>query len=107
MNTDSTNDEMYQLALRQFTEDTTKAFETAFAGKWSMVEWYSQETRRIKLQMARDAIMEELEYVETQDALIAVLRDSKCPLVAALKKSIVDGYINRHGPDVAEIRSQP
>jgi hypothetical protein len=107
MNTDSTNDEMYQLALRQFTEDTTKAFEEEFSGKPSMVEYYSHIQRHIRLQETSLAIMEELEYVETQGAFMTVLRDSKCPLVAALKKSIVEGYINRYGPNVAEIRSQP
>jgi len=100
------SDDVYQLALLQFAADTAVAFAVAFAGLPSMVEWYSHFDHKMKSQTARDAIFEELEYVDSQEAFIAVLRDSKCPLVAALKKSIVDAYIKRHGHDVAEIRSE-
>jgi hypothetical protein len=98
-------DDAYQSAMRYFISDTEKAFKDAFEGQPTMVEYFGSVVRRIMTQPTFDAIYEELEYAEARGAFISVLRDSQCPLVANLKKTIVDAYIKRYGDDVAEYRS--
>jgi len=90
-----------------FADDTRKAFQEAYAGKMSTVEWV-QDTfgMRMRHQPAREAFMDELEYIEPQNALWKMLAESKCPLVAELKKSIEDSYIKSWADRVAEFRSE-
>ena len=88
-----------------FADDTREAFQQAYQGKPTLVEWVQYiGGPRIRHQLAQEAFTEELEYTDAQNALWKVLQQSQCPLVAELKKVIEDSYIKRWADDIAEIR---
>jgi len=102
---DALNNSLAQ-AKEAFAETTRKAFEDAYQGHQTMVEWvqYSGGTR-VRAQSTREAVLEEMEYLIPQFALWKVLCESKCPLVAELKKAVADSYIDRNADEVAEMRA--
>lgn len=93
-------------AREAFAEDTRKAFEDAYKGQHTMVEWVKYAGgQRICLMPTRDALYEELDSMGPQFAFWRVLAESKCPLVAELKKAVADSYIERWADEVAEMRA--
>lgn len=99
-------DDKYQLVKDQFADDTRAAFAAAFAGGNTSVEWVQYAGgARVRTQPTREAVYEELDYLGPQQAFWKVVAESKCPLVAELKKAIADSYVERWAADVAELRS--
>lgn len=102
---DELNNSLAQ-AKEAFSETTRKAFDAAYKGQQTMVEWVQHGGgSRIRVQPARDALYEELDYLGPQFAFWRVLAESKCPLVAELKKAVVESYIERWADEVAEMRA--
>lgn len=93
-------------AREQFSEDTRKAFAAAYRGEMTMVEWVQTYPVCIRSQPTRDAFYEELDYPVPQLALWKVLAESKCPLVAELKKAVEDSYIERWAGQIGEFRGE-
>lgn len=97
--------ESAKLARDQFERDTRRAFEDAFKGNMTMVEWVSYGGNRIANQSTREAFFESLDYTDPQIALWEVLKKSECPLVAKLRETVIENYISRWADDVAEFRA--
>lgn len=56
------------------------------------------------LKSAADEVVEALDYMETAEALMLVLKDSACPLVAKLRRAVVDRYVESNADSIAEAR---
>lgn len=95
----------YDRAVQAFEQDTRNAFADAYAGKPSSVDYVQRQPACIRSQPTREAFYEELDYLEPQQALWLMLAESKCPLVAALKKAVEDSYIARWSAEIGEFRA--
>lgn len=89
-----------------FSQDVRAAFRLAFEGQMTMVEWVQRSPACIRMQPTREAFYEELDYLGPQLALWKVLAESKCPLVAELKKAVEESYIERWAQEIGEFRSE-
>lgn len=56
------------------------------------------------LKSAADEVVEALDYMETAEALMLVLKDSACPLVANLRRAVVARYVESNADSIAEAR---
>lgn len=99
--------ERIEAAERAFIECTRTAFADSYKGGMTMVEWLQYANGpRVRTQPTREAFYEELDYLGPQLALWKVLDESKCPLVAELKKAVEDSYIKRWASEIGEFRSE-
>lgn len=98
------HDKLASLIRENFEADTRKAFQDAYKGEMAIVDWVQQRPLQIKYQYAIDAFIEELAETDGFEAMQVVLKESTCPHVAALKKTIEDAYIKRWVDEIVEIR---
>lgn len=96
-------------AAEQFESNTRKAFEGAFRGEPTCVEWLHWPSlagpSRIRVQTTREAFFDEMQYTDAENAFWLMLKESTCPQVAAFKKLITDTYVERWKDQISEFRS--
>lgn len=103
-------DALYKLAYAQAVDDAQKAFDLAFQGTPTMVEYVKTLSfngpTKVAHQSTIEAIFDELEYTEVRNSFMDVLKDSKCPFVTELKAKIVSSYISNWTDEVAQFRAE-
>lgn len=56
------------------------------------------------LASAADEVIEALDHMTCAEALMLVLKDSACPLVAKLRLAVIDRYVENNADSIAEAR---
>lgn len=93
-------------ADRAYTAETVAALRSAFNGNHSTVEFFGHGANKILEQGTWDCIYDELDQPQAKEVLQTILKDSRCPLVADLKRIIINGYVGREAAYVAEARAR-
>ena len=95
-------------ALEDLHAELTNDMQKALAGLQNAVPSFAGGTStalpREVLKSAADEVVEALDYMETAAALMLVLKDSACPLVAKLRRAVVDRYVESNVDSIAEAR---
>jgi len=93
-------------ALDDLHAELTNDMQKALAGLQGHVPSFNGlgAMPREVLKSAADEVVEALDYMETAAALMLVLKDSACPLVANLRRAVVDRYVESNADSIAEAR---
>jgi len=95
-------------SLADLHAELTNDMQRALAGLQNAVPSFAGGTStalpREVLKSAADEVVEALDYMETAEALMLVLKDSACPLVAKLRRAVVDRYVESNADSIAEAR---
>lgn len=101
-------DDRYMRALSNVKQEIKRAFN--IRGDVSLIGVPSYRSRdginRYCLLPFTDAVSETIEgYPVAQSALVAVLTQSDCPIVQALRDALASEYTKAHAEDIAEVRA--
>ena len=95
-------------ALEDLHAELTNDMERALAGLQTHVPGFDCRTRdglpREALKSAADAAVEVMDRMTCAEALMLVLKDSACPLVAKLRRAVVEGYVAENVDSIADAR---
>lgn len=93
-------------SLADLHAELTNDMERALAGLQGHVPSFNGfgAMPREVLKSAADEVVEALDYMETAEALMLVLKDSACPLVANLRRAVVARYVEANADSIAEAR---
>ena len=95
-------------ALADLHAELTNDMQKALAGLQNAVPSFAGGTStalpREVLKSAADEVVEALDYMEPAEALMLVLKHSACPLVAKLRRAVVDRYVESNVDSIAEAR---
>jgi hypothetical protein len=96
------NDARIEAIEEELSRDMTRAL-SGLQAHVPGVQYSTGRTREV-LSAAADEVVGALDYMETAQALMLVLKDSACPLVAALREQIVSRYAHDMAESLAEVR---
>ena len=94
--------------LAEIHAELTNDMQRALSGLQNAVPSFAGGTStglpREVLRSAADEVHSALDFCEVMGELMLVLKDSACPLVAKLRKSLVKRYVNENADYIAEAR---
>ena len=94
--------------LEDLHAELTNDMERALAGLQTHVPGFDWRTSdglpRETLKPAADAAVRVMDRMTCAEALMLVLKDSACPLVAKLRRAVVEGYVAENVDSIDEAR---
>lgn len=94
--------------LEDLHAELTNDMERALAGLQTHVPGFDGCTRdglpREVLKSPADQVVSAMDRMTCAEALMLVLKDSACPLVAKLRFAVIDGYVAENADYIAEAR---
>ena len=95
-------------SLEDLHAELTNDMERALAGLQTHVPGFDGCTRdglpREVLKSPADQVVLVMDRMTCAEALMLVLKDSTCPLVAKLRLAVIDGYVAENADTIAEAR---
>ncbi len=94
--------------LEDLHAELTNDMQRALAGLQTHVPGFDGCTRdglpREVLKSPADQVVSAMDRMKCAEALMLVLKDSTCPLVAKLRREVVAGYVAENADSIAEAR---
>ncbi len=97
-----TDQATFEAARQAYCERTTEQLREGFAGKRVEIEYWDAHSLSVETMSNLIAIEFALDNAPTRAALFAVFRESKCPLVAALRDSIIKHILSVNADRVSQ-----
>lgn len=93
-------------SLEDIHAELTNDMERALAGLQNAVPGFDGygSVPREQPKSAADEVISALDRMTCAEALMLVLKDSACPLVAKLRHAVIDGYVANNADYIAEAR---
>ena len=92
--------------LEDIHAELTNDMQRALAGLQSQVPGFDGygSVPREQPKSAADEVVQAIDRAPCAEALMLVLKDSTCPLVAKLRLAVIDGYVANNADSIAEAR---